>query len=74
MQSNRNPLVDPQPGDVIVLRQGWTRTVTRRVDDWILFESVFDNRHHKGIGCYLAFWRRACELPTAYVIRRGEDA
>ena len=69
----RDPLTDPQPGDVVELRPGWTRTVTRRVDDWVVFESVFGDQTIKSMEVYVESWQRACDLPTARVIRRGED-
>ena len=69
----RNPRIDPQPGDVLELRPGWTRTVTSRVDDLVVFESLFGDQTIKSMEVFVAPWQRACDLPTARVIRRGED-
>lgn len=73
MSSSRNPLVDPQPGDVIELMLGWTRKVTRRIDEWVVFESLYNGGHSESIECSVESWKRASDLPTARVIRRGED-
>ena len=74
MRSPADALTDPQPGDVIELMTGWTRMVTRRVDDWVVFESLYNGGHNESIGCSVASWQRASDLKTARVIRRGEDA
>lgn len=73
MQSSRNPLVDPQPGDVIELRPGWERTVKRRVDDSVVFDALYDGDRSE-FERPVESWKRASDLPTARVIRRGEDA
>ena len=70
----RDPFHDPQPGDVIELMTGWTRMVTRRVDDWVVFESLYHGRFNESIPCSVESWQRACDLLRARVIRRGEDA
>ena len=74
MSNSRNPLVDPQPGDVIELGPGWERTVKRRVDDLVVFEALYNGQTIKSMEAYVASWQRACDVPTARVIRRGEDA
>lgn len=74
MSNSRNPLVDPQLGDVIELMLGWTRRVTRRIDEWVVFESLYNGGHGESIKCSVESWKRASDLPTARVIRRGEDA
>ena len=68
----RDPFTDPQPGDVVELRPGWTRTVTRRVDHWVVFEVFSDGRLGELSVRSLDGWRRSCDLPTARVIRRGD--
>ena len=73
MRSPADALKDPQPGDVVELRPGFTRTVTRRVDDWLVFESLYNGGRKKFTGCSVASWQCACDLLTARVIRRGED-
>lgn len=73
MSSSRNPLVDPQPGDVVILGPGWQRTVKRRVDDWVVFEALYDGDCSE-FERPVEVWQRACGVPTARVIRRGEDA
>lgn len=73
MSSSRNPLVDPQPGDVVELMPMWTRTVTGRVHDSVVFEGLYYGDRY-GDGCSVESWQRACDLFTARVIRRGEDA
>jgi hypothetical protein len=73
MSSSRNPLVDPQPGDVIELGPGWERTVKRRFDDLVVFEALYDSDRSE-FECPVEVWQRACDVPTARVVRRGEDA
>lgn len=73
MSSSRNPLVDPQAGDVIELGPGWERTVKRRVDDLVVFESLYDGQTIESMEAYVASWQRACDVPTARVVRRGVD-
>jgi hypothetical protein len=73
MSSSRNPLVDPQPGDVIELGPGWERTVKRRVDDSVVFEALYDGDRGE-FERPVEVWQRACDVPTARVVRRGEDA
>lgn len=73
MSNSRNPLVDPQPGDVVELMLGWTRRVTHRVDDWVVFESLYNGGHSESIECSVELWKRANDLSTARVVRRGED-
>jgi len=73
MQNSRNPLVDPQPGDVIELGPGWERTVKRRVDDSVVFEALYDGDRSE-FERPVEVWQRACDVLTARVIRRGEEA
>ena len=72
MQSSRTPLVDPQPGDVIELGPGWERTVKRRVDDSVVFDASYDSDRSE-FESPVEVWQCACDVPTARVLRRGED-
>lgn len=74
MQNSRSPLVDLQPGDVVELMLGWTRRVTHRVDECVVFESLYNGGHSESIECSVELWKRASDLSTARVIRRGDDA
>lgn len=74
MSSSRNPLVDPQPGDVIELKAGWERTVVQRVDASVVFDVLFYGETINSVESDVASWQEACEMTTARVIRRGEDA
>lgn len=74
MSSSRNPLVDPQPGDVVELRPRWMRTVTSRAGDSVVFDALYNGDRNESIERPVEAWQRACEMPTARVIRRGEDA
>jgi len=67
MSKMRNPLIDPQPGDVVELGPGWQRTVAQRVGEWVVF-------YGESFECSVESWQRACGVPTARVVRRGEDA
>lgn len=74
MSSSRNPFVDPQPGDVIELRLEWTRTVVQRVDTAVVFDVLFYGETINSVESDVASWQEACDMTTARVIRRGEDA
>jgi hypothetical protein len=53
----RNPLHDPQPGDVIEMRPGWTRTVTARYPQTVIFDGVREIGEFPNCELSLAGWR-----------------
>jgi hypothetical protein len=73
MSKMRNPFIDPQPGDVVELMPGWTRTVTGRVHDSVVFEALYDGDRSE-FERPVEVWQRASDLSTTRVIRRGEGA
>jgi len=53
----RDPLKDPQPGDVIEMRPGWTRTVKERHPNGVLFDAASDFGDFHNCEVTLAGWR-----------------
>ena len=72
MSSSRDPLVDPQPGDVVGLWAGWERTVRMRTPRKVWFDSRCGNAKFFGQTAWIAQWRLTCTDSTVRVIRRGE--
>jgi hypothetical protein len=73
MSNSRNPLVDPQPGDVVELKWGWERTVIKRTPRKVWFNVQYGRDWLYNQNSGIAQWRRASDLPTARVVRRGDD-
>ena len=68
----RNPLTDPQPGDVIEITPGWTRTVTKRTARKVWFDGRCGENQALGIPSTLANWR-SMDIPSTRIVKLGKN-
>lgn len=68
----RNPLTDPQPGDVIEITPGWTRTVTKRTARKVWFDGRCGEDQALGIPSTLANWR-SMHIPSTRIVKLGKN-
>lgn len=67
----RDPLTDPQPGDIIQLSPMWQCTVTKRTPRRVWFRLCFEGRRMAGASS-VCVWRAVCGWSMGAVLRRAE--
>ena len=73
-QKPRNPLTDPQPGDVIRAVVG-SKCVTRRVLNRDGQDVTYsDPRYGCDVICYVSAWKRWCSKHKARAVEKEEPA